>query len=700
VSELRAIVERYLHAFNTRDFDGWLELLDEDVEITVDAGSLRGRTEARAYAASVMRAYPGVMAELERVVAESAGTIVVEYRLVNPAAEGWRLEGLVCEIYDVRDGRIVSCRSYYAPQEEDRTDVVNVPSRAEAARIAEEQAALRRVATLVARGVSQDVLFAVVNEEVARLVDADPTSMMRFEPDGTITLVAAWSADDASFPIGERRPLDEALRSLRDSGRPLRFGPAELPSSGPFVEEARRRRICSSIGVPIAVEGRVWGVTFAASSRPEPFPEDTEARIAGFTELVATAIANAQARMELRQLVEEQLALRRVATLVAGGAPPAEVFDAVVAEASRLMGEDFSALMRYEPDGASTIVAIRGAPDAIGPGTRVSAEGEGVVADVFRTGRAARVDSYEGLAGSDAARARDLGAGAAVGAPIVVEGRLWGVITIVTRSDPLPATTEDRLAQFAELVAAAIGNTESRAELTASRARIVATADETRRRIQRDVHDGAQQRLVHTVMTLKLAKQALGDAGDPAAELVGESLDNAERATAELRELVRGILPASLSRGGLQAGVESLIARMTLPVELDVTPMRLPAALETTAYFIVAEALTNTVKHARARTAHVTAAIHGGALRLEVRDDGIGGADRTRGTGLLGLADRVAAGGGTIAITSPPGEGTTIAVELPIPPGRREAGAGLLTRAGRSDVLMLNPWVEAHRYRA
>jgi signal transduction histidine kinase len=210
-------------------------------------------------------------------------------------------------------------------------------------------------------------------------------------------------------------------------------------------------------------------------------------------------------------------------------------------------------------------------------------------------------------------------------------------------------------------------NEDLRAEkLTVSRARLIAAADETRRRIQRDVHDGAQQRLVHTVITLKLAKRALGDAAGPGPALVDEALANAERATAELRELVRGIMPAALSRGGLRAGVNSLVDHVDLPVRVDVCTQRLPATVETTAYFIVAETLTNAVKHARAGSASVRALVDGAALHLEVRDDGVGGADRSRGSGLVGLADRVAASGGAIAITSPPGKGTTVVVELPI----------------------------------
>jgi signal transduction histidine kinase len=231
-------------------------------------------------------------------------------------------------------------------------------------------------------------------------------------------------------------------------------------------------------------------------------------------------------------------------------------------------------------------------------------------------------------------------------------------------------------------------NEDLRAQrLTATRARLAAAADEARRRIQRDMHDGAQQRLVHTIITLKLVKAELGDSGGAAIELVDEALLNAERATAELRELVHGTVPAALSRGGLRAGVESLVGHIALPVRVDVYAERLPAALETTAYFIVAEALTNVVKHAGAGSAHVRAVVDAGMLHLDVRDDGAGGADSTRGTGLAGLAERVAAGDGTIAIASPPGEGTAIVVELPIEHGGRadrpEVGVDRVARAAR-----------------
>jgi signal transduction histidine kinase len=214
-------------------------------------------------------------------------------------------------------------------------------------------------------------------------------------------------------------------------------------------------------------------------------------------------------------------------------------------------------------------------------------------------------------------------------------------------------------------VAAGIANMESRAELAASRTRVIAAADETRRRIQRDLHDGAQQRLVHTVISLKLLKRALGDDDGLTGGLADEALAQANEAAASLRELVHGIMPASLSRGGLRAGVRSLVEHMELPVHLDVTEEHLPGPVRTTAYFVVGEALTNAVKHAGATRAHVRAAVEDGLLRVEVRDDGAGGADPARGTGLVGLADRVAARGGTLSVASPPGRGTTVVVTLP-----------------------------------
>jgi signal transduction histidine kinase len=262
-----------------------------------------------------------------------------------------------------------------------------------------------------------------------------------------------------------------------------------------------------------------------------------------------------------------------------------------------------------------------------------------------------------------------LGVGCAVGTPIAVGDRLWGVIVVASQQPaPLPASTETRMAQFTELVAASISNVEARSELAASRARVVAAADAERRRVVRDLHDGAQQRLVHTIITLKLARRALAPEQEPGSELVVTALDHAERANVELRELAHGILPAVLTQGGLRAGVDALAARAPVPVEIDVPAVRLPSAVEATAYFVVAETLTNVAKHARAAHAEVTARIDDVTLRVQVRDDGVGGA-RPDGSGLVGLADRLAVLDGQLRVESPADGGTLVVADIPLRAG-------------------------------
>jgi signal transduction histidine kinase len=274
--------------------------------------------------------------------------------------------------------------------------------------------------------------------------------------------------------------------------------------------------------------------------------------------------------------------------------------------------------------------------------------------------------SYENASGPAAALGRELGLRSSVGAPIVVDQRLWGVMIVSSKHDrPLPVDTESRIAAFTELVATAISNTEAREEVAASRARIVAATDEERRRVVRDLHDGAQQRLVHTIITLKLARHAFQSEEADAPALLTEALHHAEKATAELRELAHGILPAVLTHGGLRAALDALASRMPVPVQTDVSVGRLPAAVEATAYFVVAEALTNIAKHARAQRATVTARVEGGTLRVQVRDDGIGGA-RPDGSGLVGLADRLAVLGGRLRVESPADGGALVTADIPL----------------------------------
>jgi signal transduction histidine kinase len=299
-------------------------------------------------------------------------------------------------------------------------------------------------------------------------------------------------------------------------------------------------------------------------------------------------------------------------------------------------------------------------------GGRRTLEGESVAARVQRTGRPARIEDYTALDSALAADARRRGLRSGAGAPIHVEGRLWGVIVASSSAPLLPAGTEERVEQFTELVAAAISNVEARRELAASRARIVAATDDERRRVVRDLHDGAQQRLVHTIITLKLASRALERDQESATALVGDALHHAERANVELRELAHGILPDVLIRGGLRGGVDALASRMPVPVEIDVSVGRLPTAVEATAYFVVAEALTNVAKHARAGHAEVVARIEDGTLGVQVRDDGVGGAQRS-GSGLIGLADRLATLDGELRVESPADGGTLVAAAIPLP---------------------------------
>jgi signal transduction histidine kinase len=391
------------------------------------------------------------------------------------------------------------------------------------------------------------------------------------------------------------------------------------------------------------------------------------ARRAREAETLATA--NAESREELRVLADEQAALRRVATLVARAAWPDEVFAAVTEEIGQVLDADQATMSRYDADGTVTLVA--GWHSATVPvGTRWRLGGQNVHTQVIRTGRPARIDRYADASGPSADVGRRLGISSAVGVPIKVEDRVWGVVLVTsTRPERLPGQTEARLVGFTELVGTAIANADSRAQLTASRARIIAAADDARRRIERDLHDGTQQRLITLSFAVRRA-QAMVPAELPQLQTqLGGVADELREAIDELRELARGIHPAILSKGGLDPALRTLARRAALPVRLDIrttTPVADPTAVAT--YYVVSEALTNTTKHAHASQVHVTVEQRDAILHLSIRDDGIGGADAAGGSGLIGLRDRVQALGGTIKVTSRPGEGTAIVVELPVQP--------------------------------
>jgi signal transduction histidine kinase len=549
--------------------------------------------------------------------------------------------------------------------------MVSWPERTGHDRFAEEQAALRRVATLVARGAQPEEVFAAVTEEVGRLLHADHASMDRYGPDDTVSVVAAWGSGAHAFPAGSQWSLggQNLHTMIFETGRPARVDDNAAVSDGPASEAATKFGLLAAVGVPVRVEGKLWGL-MAVASRAGPLPAGTETQLAGFTELAATAIANAQARAELRGFAEEQAALRRVATLVARGAPPGEVVAAVAEEAGRLLGAHFANVNRYEPDGTARAIAAwssTGAATPIPVGARASLGGRNVNTMVFQTGRAARIDDYADVSGPIADASREWGLRASVGVPVSVEGRLWGTMNVGSMTEPLPVGTETRLAAFTELAATAIANAEAQAALTASRARIVATADATRRRIERNLHDGAQQRLVSLTLNLRAAEAALPAGTGEVAQQLDEVAAGMDGVLDDLREIARGLHPAILAEGGLRPALKTLARRSPLPIDLDIqVDGRLPGPVEIAAYYTISEALTNAAKHARATTADIKVTERDGILYVRVRDNGCGGADFSRGSGLVGLKDRAEALGGHFRVDSPPGVGTTLDITLPL----------------------------------
>jgi signal transduction histidine kinase len=373
-------------------------------------------------------------------------------------------------------------------------------------------------------------------------------------------------------------------------------------------------------------------------------------------------------RDELSVLAEQQAALRRVATLVARGVPASEVFPAVTHELATSLGFDNAALWRYEADGTATLLAARDDPaqkERMPVGSRWPLEGENIAAMVADSGQPARMDSHDTAVGDVAALIRRLGLRGGAGAPIIVDSRLWGV-AVVGSTEALPPDAEQRVREFNELVATAIANAEAHGALTASRARIVTAADDARRRLERDLHDGAQQRLVSLAVQLRSIEAGVPAELGSIKQRISDAMAGLSAASADLQELARGIHPAIESHGGLGPALETLARRSTIPVALHLKlEGRIPEAAEVAAYYVVAEAITNTTRHAQAAGMDIDAQIDGSELVLSIRDDGIGGADSSNGSGLIGLIDRVEALGGHLQIASPSGSGTALHVTIP-----------------------------------
>jgi PAS domain S-box-containing protein len=370
---------------------------------------------------------------------------------------------------------------------------------------------------------------------------------------------------------------------------------------------------------------------------------------------------------EVGRLAQEQRALRRVATLVASEATPERVFMAVSEECARVLEVTSSAVFRYEGDDTATIVGRVGNDNvpAFQIGARLRADENITIGRVLRTGAPARIDDYSKIPGDTAKLMLEVGYRSTVSAPIVVAGVLWGAVAVAA-GEPLPEDAEARLGNFCDLVSLAVASAQARDDLRSSRARIVQAGDEQRRKLERNLHDGAQQRLVALALVLRLAKGQLDSDPNTASEALDRASQELDLALEELRELARGLHPGALTEHGLGTAIGALGDRLPVEVKIAVPDERLPPQVEATVFYIVSEALTNVAKHAEADSAQVVVTREGDVLRFEIADDGRGGADPFAGTGIQGLRDRAEAAGGTLFVVSPPGKGTVVTATLPL----------------------------------
>jgi signal transduction histidine kinase len=532
--------------------------------------------------------------------------------------------------------------------------------------LAESQGALRRVATLVAQGADPKTVFAAVAVEASMILGVGAVSLLSYDADNEMfTKIFGTHGQRSPVPDGTPWPVEDCPEGalVLATGRPARVDDwTNIP--GPTAARHRELGFGQAVAAPIIVDGAIWGHIAAYGEADEILPAGSETRLADYTHLMASAISNAQARDELRGLAEQQgAALRRVAMLVAQQAPPGTIFNAVAGEASRALGVPRVDVGRCHSDGSVTLLGSTGGLD-LSNDHAFSKSGEYVAVKVMETGRAARVDDWTTLPAPDAEAAIAEGFRSVVGAPIIVDGTLWGVI-VVLADEILRDDTGTRLTDFTHLVVSSISNVHARNNLIASRARIVTASDETRRRIERNLHDGIQQRVVSLTLSLRAVQ-----AGFPLPREVQMGLDEVARdlegVLEEIRVFSHGLHPALLAQSGLGPSLRALARRSTIPVNLDVAGgPRLPEPIETAVYYVVSEALANAAKHSQASEVSVTVVSDVAGVRATVADDGVGGAALGRSSGLIGLVDRVEALGGRFALESPVGRGTTISIELP-----------------------------------
>jgi PAS domain S-box-containing protein len=511
----------------------------------------------------------------------------------------------------------------------------------------------------------------VVGESFARvLIETTQSLVCVFDRDGRILLfneaceratgfardeVLGRDARDFVIPPEERDAFGEFLTFVWKTGTPS-------PQVGHWLTKQGRRRLIAWSNHPLA------GADGATTSLVTTGIDLTDRASPG-ADVEGLLAADPETKLvEVARLATEQRALRRVATAVASQVSPERVFSAVSEGCARVLEVNASTVVRYRDDGTATIVGRhnRDGIDVFRVGDVLPGDGESAIGRVRLTGAPARVDDWGGLTGEFAETMFRTGYRSTAAAPILVAGTLWGALAIASE-DPLPPESESRLDAFCELASLAVATAQARADLVASRARVVKAGDEQRRRLERNLHDGAQQRLVSVALSLRLARDRLGPGSDASAELLATASRELDTGLAELRELARGLHPAILGDHGLSRALDALAARLPIAVDLDARlDERLPEHIEATAYYIVSEALTNVTRHAEAEHVAVSIRREDGVLRCEVADDGRGGADEASGTGIIGLRDRAGAAGGTLSVISPPGGGTVVTATLPL----------------------------------
>jgi signal transduction histidine kinase/CheY-like chemotaxis protein len=544
--------------------------------------------------------------------------------------------------------------------------MVTAISNAQVRGLAELQGALRRVATLVAQGAEPRAVFTSITVEAARILKVGAVSLIRYDADtDMLTKIYGTHGQRSPVPDGTPWPLSdcpEGIIAIQTCG-PARVDDwATIP--GPTAAAHRSQGFGQAVAAPIMVGGAIWGLLAAYGEANEILPFDCEQNLTDFTNLIASAIGNAQVRDELRALAERQgAALRRVATLVAQQASSSAIFDAVAAEASRALDVDRVEVGRCHDDGSVTLLGSTSRPGRSSPGD-LSASGRAIIKRVVATGQSARIDNRAAAPGPTARAILLEAYTSVVSAPIWVDGSLWGTI-VALNSDELPSDAEARLTDFTHLVASSISNVHARDNLVASRARVVSASDDTRRRIERNLHDGVQQRMVALALSLRAlrARFPLPAEAESGLDEIARGLDGVLE---EVRIFSQGLHPAVLSRAGLRPALRELARRSPIVVDLDVCARRFAEPIETGVYYVVSEALGNAAKHSHASVVTVVVDADDAAVRASVADNGTGGAALDRGSGLIGLIDRVEALGGHLTLDSPLDGGTTISIDLPL----------------------------------